>query len=151
MYHKILVPLDGSELAEKILPHVSALAQSKGAEIVLLRVPVYAYESQRAMAGPFHRPSLILPDEREEVLRECTTYLNRIKRDLSQYKVNTSIALREGEAAESIVEYARRENVDLIAMSTHGRTGLNRAVFGSVAERVLRHAGKPVLLIRPEQ
>ncbi len=150
MYRKILVPLDGSELAEKVLPHAEALARCMGAEIILLRVPVYAYEGAAVTATPYRRAPLPLLDEREEALKEATNYLNKVKFNLAMKGVHTSVFVKEGLTGEMIIQFAREQGVDLIAMSTHGRTGLGRVVFGSVAEQVLRGAGKPVLLIRPE-
>jgi nucleotide-binding universal stress UspA family protein len=150
MYRKILVPLDGSELAEKVLPHAEAIARCMGAEIILFRNPVYAYETTATIASPYRRAPLPLPDEREEALKEATAYLNKVKFGLSMRGFHVSTVVKEGAPAEAIILFAREAGVDLIAMSTHGRTGLSRVVFGSVAEEVLRGAGKPVLLIRSQ-
>ncbi|MGB8648122.1 MAG: universal stress protein [Anaerolineae bacterium] len=149
MYTKILVPLDGSELAEKVLPHVEEVAHCTDAEIVLLRVPVYAYEAAVGADGPF-LPSFPLPDVRGEALKEAVDYLHKVKGELALRGLRVSAMVKEGNVAEVIIAFAREAGVDLIAMSTHARTGLNRVVFGSVAEQVLHEAQKPVLLIRPE-
>lgn len=93
---------------------------------------------------------LPLPDVREEALKETTDYLNKVKFKLAMRGLRVSTVMKEGIVAEVIIELAREAGVDLIAMSTHGRTGWSRVVFGSIAEQVLRGAGKPVLLIRPE-
>ncbi len=151
MYKKILVPLDGSELAEAVLPHVESIVQAMGAEVILLRVPEYAYETGEPLPGALPRTPVLLPDDREAELREVTNYLNRVKLKLSLRGVHVSIEVREGQVAETITELARETGADLIAMSTHGRTGLSRMVFGSVADEVLHQANQPVLLIRPLQ
>ncbi|MBI4673207.1 MAG: universal stress protein [Chloroflexi bacterium] len=148
MYRKILVPLDGSELAERVLPQVEPLARCLNAELILLRVPVYAYEGAHAVSGFHGYATLPLPEERVEAIKEAHDYLDRIKQDLVTRGLQVSTVLKEGETSESIIEFAQTQDVDLIAMSTHGRTGLRRAIFGSVAEDVLRRTGKPVLLIR---
>ncbi len=148
MYRKILVPLDGSELAEKVLPHVEALARCMGAEVILLRVPVFAYESAVAMLAPYGIAQPSLPDLREDVLKDAASYLNKLKSDLCARGLKVWTVVREGPPSEAIIEFARTEGVDLIAMTTHGRTGLSRAVFGSVAAQVLRGVDKPVLLIQ---
>ncbi len=150
MYRKILVPLDGSELAEKVLPHAEAIARCMGAEIILFRNPVYAYEAAAGVASPYRRAPLPLADEREEALKEATDYLNKVNFNLSMRGFHVSTVVKEGACAEAIILFAREAGVDLIAMSTHGRSGLGRVVFGSVAEAVLHGAGKPVLLIRLE-
>ncbi len=150
MYKRILVPLDGSALAEQILPHVQALARCTGAEVILLRVPEYTYKRAVEFDGPFLWPPLPLQDNCETGCEEATAYLNKVKLKLPMHGVPVSTVVREGHIAQVIIEFARETGADLIAMSTHGRTGLSRAVFGSVAEEVLRLGGKPVLLIRPK-
>lgn len=148
MYRKILVPLDGSELAELVLPHVETLARSMDAKVLLFRVPIYAYEGANAVAS-FHGLAVSpLPDERAEAIKEANDYLERVKQALISRGLRVLSVLREGNPSESIVEFAQEEGVDLIAMSTHGRTGLRRVIFGSVAEEVLHKTTKPVLLIR---
>ncbi len=150
MYKKILVPLDGSELAEKVLPHVDALARCTGAEIVLVRVPEHIYET----AAAYEAYSLFPPipnwdgDECKEAVKEATGYLNKVRLKLALRGTHVSAQVREGNVGDVIVDLAHELCADLIAMSTHGRTGLNRVVFGSVAEYIIHHAEIPVLLIR---
>jgi nucleotide-binding universal stress UspA family protein len=150
MYKKILVPLDGSEFAEKVLPHVEAIAVCTGAEVVLIRVTVSPYEGASAAASMPGFMPVFLPEVGEDVVKEAADYLNKVRDDLRAHGLQVSILVKDGVASEVIMEYAHTGGVDLIAMSTHGRTGLGRALFGSVAEEVLRRAGKPILLIRPE-
>jgi len=135
MYNKILVPLDGSEVAEKILGQVVDLARLTGAEIVLLRV---------ALARTF--PGADPTDKQVEVVDRAEKYLAGVKEKLEKEGLKVSVHVRYGHDAGEILEHA--QEVDLVAMSTHGRTGLGRWALGSVAERVLRHSPKPVLLVR---
>lgn len=145
MYKKILVPLDGSELAEQVLPLVIELASGSGAEIILLRVPdIPIYETM--MAVPDFNMQV-----REQAEREAREYLARLSSDLRGrgLKVRTHIALT-GAVYFTILQTAREFDIDVIAMSTHGRSGLARLVMGSVADDVVRHADLPVLLVRPQ-
>ncbi len=140
MYKKILVTLDGSALAEKVLPHVEELAKSFESEVVLLQV-------LKLPAIPT-APEASLTEDNVLAEKEAREYLERIEARLKKQHINARPVLAEGQPADEIVDYAALEKVDLIAMSTHGRSGLGRWVFGSVAERVLRAAPVPVLLVR---
>lgn len=145
MYQKILVPLDGSELAEQALPHVQGLAKCLGSEIVLLQVlthKTYDYLLDDAAMSESLRHS-----ERTLASDYITPLLQRVRDD--GFTVSAHVATAGGAVADAIVEFARRNHADLIAMSTHGRTGPARWVLGSVADRVVRGAGIPVLLIHP--
>jgi nucleotide-binding universal stress UspA family protein len=146
MYKKILVPLDGSPVSEKVLPHVSELAECTGAEIVLLRVvPMPAYENV------FADTSLTPAPAPEEVgaRAHAEGYLQRVAFDFFPAKLQVSYEVSGGPIAETILDYAAGIQADLIAMSTHGRTGLARIVIGSVADEIVRRANLPVLLVRP--
>lgn len=149
MYRKILVPLDGSYLAEQVLPHVEELARCMGAKIILLRVLVFAYDSAPTALSPYRRT--LFPEEVEDPQEhEAKEYLERMATELCARGLDCSFVLAEHmPPAEGIAQFARENEIDLIAMSTHGYTGVPRAIFGSVADNILRHAGKPVLLIQP--
>ena len=137
MYQKILVPLDGSAVAEVALPHAIQLAAMCHAEIVLLRVafvPVFTSDDPAAA-------------ERAAV-QESAAYLEQKTQDLQSPRDKLSTQVRYGNAAEEIVEYAAHHGVSLIVMSTHGRSGIGRWLLGSTAEKVLRGSTVPVLLIR---
>lgn len=144
MYRKILVPLDGSRLAERVLPHVLELARAHDAEIVLMQVPLYAYAGESAYAK-----RLIVKEDREEALRESKKYLNKLRSHLIRLGVRVSTVIAEGEAATRIAEYARQTNVDLIAMFSRIQSRWRRALLGNVTDKVMRRAGKPVLVISP--
>ncbi len=143
MYKRILVPLDGSAFAEAILPHVRELALCTGAEIVLLRVAVrWMYD----YAAPVPLSAGVLPEESDQ---ESAAYLERVAGELREMGVRVTTEVCAGPVAETILEYAEGIHADLIAMSTHGRSGLARWFIGSVADKVVRAAKLPVLLARP--
>ena len=137
MFRKILVPLDGSALAEAILPRVTELAKDLGAELLLLRV---------AIAHVF--PGVDPTQEEVRVVREAEEYVEALADKLAGKGARTRTAVRYGKAAAEIIAHIAANEVDLVAMSTHGRSGLSRLVMGSVAEEVVRNAGVPVLLSR---
>jgi nucleotide-binding universal stress UspA family protein len=144
MYTKILVPLDGSEFAEAALPHARALAECTGAEIILLRVVT---QPVRAYAAP---DPLLYQSYQEDTVAECANYLELVAEDLKAAGYKVTIETGTGPVAETILEFAQGLGADLIAMSTHGRSGLARWFIGSTADKVMRAATLPVLLTRPQ-
>jgi nucleotide-binding universal stress UspA family protein len=142
VYKRALVPLDGSPLAEAIIPFLMEIAGPLKMSIVLLRVQ----EPIPSAVGDGIRQALL--EVRDGYTRDIEDYLESIAERLRARGVEASHAVRSGRPDEEIVEAARDAAVDLIAMGTHGRTGLGRLLFGSVAEQVLRHADVPVLMIR---
>jgi nucleotide-binding universal stress UspA family protein len=133
----ILVPLDGSTVAEAILPQVTELATLHGAEVVLLRV---------ALAHAFRGTDQT--DAQVQAVQEAEAYLAGVVERLLASGIKAQSVVRYGHAAEEILDHAETGDVDLIAMSTHGRSGVRRWMLGSVAEKVLRAAPVPVLLVR---
>jgi nucleotide-binding universal stress UspA family protein len=142
VYKRALVPLDGSPLAEAVLPFLMEIASPLQMSLVLLRVR----EPIPQLVGDGMRQALL--DVREAHTRDLEAYLASIAAPLLARSVDVSCAIRSGRPDEEIVAAARDAGADLIAMSTHGRSGLGRLLFGSVAEQVLRHADVPVLMIR---
>ena len=142
MYRKILVPLDGSKVAEGVLPHAKELAYSEGAELILLTVGANP-SLDFAFSDPGGAQSAI--EEQEE---RSKTYISEIENQLKAAGFKTSTLLRVGSVAEVILGVAEELQVDVIAMSTHGRTGPARWLLGSIAERVVHNSKVPVLLIR---
>jgi nucleotide-binding universal stress UspA family protein len=138
MFKKILVPLDGSKLAEKILSRVEWLAKIHDAEVTLLRV---------AIAGSF--PGTDPVQHQLSVVREAEEYLAKVEGWLRDVGVRVNSVVRYGHDAQEIVDHARDRDFDLIAMSTHGRSGLAQFVLGSVANKVINTAPVPILLYRP--
>jgi len=142
LYKKILVPLDGSKTAEAVLPHARALAYADGAEIVLLNIA-----ANPAMEFAFADPSIGAAAVAEEET-EAKKYMAKVDKELKSAGFKVSILIREGGAAEGILQAAEAVGADVIAMSTHGRSGPARWLLGSVADRVVRHSRFPVMLIR---
>jgi len=140
MYRKILVPLDGSKRAEAILPHAEELARRYNARIDLLQVIEY-----RFAADPF----AVYPDEGfEQQEKHARAYLNGIHNGLHAKKIESRIHVVDGPVVESIISMANREEVDLIALASHGRGSLARVYYGSVAAGILQRVDRPLLLIR---
>lgn len=145
MYRKILVPLDGSELAEKVLSHATALAKATRAEVTLATVVQLTLGAGAAKLDAMPEAAA----EHKEALRaEALIYLEKVQRDLKGQGVVAHCAALEGDVAAEIITFAERNGFDLIAMATHGRSGIGRFVMGSIAEKVVRATIKPVLLIR---
>ena len=154
MYDRILVALDGSQLAEQILPHVEALAGKLGSTVVLLRAttpPATLVAQSTAgldpVAGGIVDPTPLIEAEQEE----ARAYLQSLADRLRGSGLTVQVEQSEGTAAEVIRERCAELGADLIAMTTHGRGGLGRLVFGSVADEVLRHAPCPILLVRASE
>jgi len=143
MYKKILVPLDGSELAETVLPHAEALAKSEGAEIILLRVAVTPDESL------FSRNPALATNIVKEMEEETDAYMKAEVSKLKDEGVKVSGITRDGVVPDMILAVADETHADVIAMTTHGRTGVQRWLLGSVADKVIHHAHIPVMLIHP--
>lgn len=143
---RILIPLDGSAVAEQVLPPAVAMAKALEATVVLLQVPiVYVFGS---FMGEWYLP---LQGVIETAHEEAQTYLDRIADRVGQQGIDLSTTLQVGSVADCIIDYAEANQIDLIAMCTHGRTGLQRWTLGSVADRVLRAGTKPVLLVRAHE
>jgi len=136
-YEKILVPLDGSTCAENILPTVEKLATDFKASIALLRV---AY---------VHTFPGVDPTEAEvKVVREAEEYVRGVEERLRTKGFKVESHVRYGDEAEEILDHAAQKDISLIAMSTHGRSGVKRFLLGSVAEKLLRYSPKPIFLVR---
>lgn len=145
MFEKILVPLDGSELAERALNPALKVAQQTGGQVILLSVPTL-----KNMFVP-ERIGYGLPgpnDSFEKSRQELTAYLQTILENKVEASLDVCTRVLDGDPASVIVDNAAEEGVDLIAMSTRGRSGLTRWVLGSVTEKVLRAAPCPVLVAR---
>jgi nucleotide-binding universal stress UspA family protein len=142
MYQKILAPLDGSELAERALEHIKIVTEgSRASKVVLLQVIPWP-------AHPAHTLSdELIRSEGEKAEAGARDYLTRVADSLKADGIAVETDIVHGGPAEEILDYATQNKVDLIVMSTHGRSGVSRWVFGSVAERVLRHSATPVLVI----
>lgn len=140
MIKHILVPLDGSELAECVLPHVMVIAPVTNARITLAHVMEHSHHEGQA--------PVIDPVDWHLRKRESKMYLEKIARRLQKSDLNIEHTTLEGSPAESIIEFARNDNVDLIALSTHGRSGLSGWNVSSVVHKILLRSSKSTLLIR---
>ena len=148
MYKKILAPLDGSELGECSLEHVKAVATGCSVpEVVLLQViePL----SANTIAALAEASGNMVNQLEDENWNQARDYINKTVSKLKSEGISAKGVTPRGKADEEILKYAEKNNVDLIIMSTHGRSGLARWVFGSVAEKVLRAATCPVMIVRP--
>lgn len=140
MYKRILVTLDQSELAEQALPHAVAIAKHMDAVVELLSVvPVLDDELVQAVGSAF---------DWEAQAQVAEDYLKGIQARVEAEGLRCTIAVRQGDVADEIIRYCGEVGRTLVVMSTHGRSGLGRWVYGSVTDRVLRYADVPVLLVR---
>jgi nucleotide-binding universal stress UspA family protein len=144
MYKTILVPLDGSSRAERILTHVEDMARHYDSTVVLLQVvspiiPVMDPDGFLLELGI---------DEIKARAKEAESYLSDMQNRLKEKKIHARMVVAQGAVVEVIIHTARKEHIDLIAMASHGRGGLSRVFYGSVAAGVLQHVDRPLLLIR---
>lgn len=137
MFETIVVPLDGSKVAEAVFTQVRKILFRKDAELVLVRVIELPVGTEPTT-----------PELTESLQMQGTWYLEELARKLQNEGARVQTVLRVGDPAKVILDVATREKADLIAMTTHGRTGLSRWAFGSVAEKVIRAGRVPVLAIR---
>jgi nucleotide-binding universal stress UspA family protein len=137
---RILVPLDGSALAETALPTAASLADATGAALLLLRAA--------------EAPALAVGDPTEaqvKVVREAEGYLEAVKHRLqTETRAAVSTAVWYGHPAEAIAEATHFNRVNMVVMTTHGRSGLGRILLGSVAESVIRSTATPILVLHPD-
>jgi len=147
MYKKILVPLDGSELAECVLPHVESIAKGCGVQnVVFLRVVEPFHTPISGEGAGFSEEDMKRMNSENRVAAE--NYLSQLANRTKYDGVNVQTQVISGRAAESIADYATKNAIDLITIATHGRSGVSRWVWGSVADRVIRSACVPVLMVR---
>ncbi len=139
LLRRILVPLDGSEIGEAALCYAVALAEKTSAEIALLEI----FEPVKGVGAS--GISYNIPDD-ESVRKSLLSYLDHVAGPIRNEGLKVSTTVLFGKAADNIVEYAEKNGIDLIAVSTHGRSGLGRWVFGNVTDKIL-HAGDAAVLV----
>jgi len=145
MYKKIMVPLDGSKLAECVLPHVEAFVKRfKIGNVILVRV----VEPERNYGGEYAIDPNIIAGRESARQSSAKDYLNEIVERLPKGDTAFQVEVMVGRVAESLAGYAENNDVDLILIATHGRSGVTRWVRGSVADKVLRSSKIPVLMVR---
>lgn len=147
MYQTILVPLDGSARAETILPYVEDMAIVRKSTVILLQV----IEPSATMVTPYDMVPYYDTDLAEKWVQEATGYLTKLQEGLQAKGVSAKVFVEQGPIVRTILDVAEREGADLIAMASHGRTGLGRVFYGSVAAGVLHQADRPLLLVRAEE
>lgn len=145
MFNKILVPLDGSALAERAIDQVEKMATGTGAEVLLLKV-VPAPLGKAPEAGQVEESKAF-----SESVSRSTAYLEKFATRLGAISVKSRILVSSGEPHAEILAAAHKEDVDCIVMSTHGGTALARALLGSTAEKVVYTTKRPVFLVKPEK
>jgi nucleotide-binding universal stress UspA family protein len=144
MYRTILVPLDGSPRAERILAHVEAMAQKFGAQLVLVQVV------EPFSVGIFDETWVAYVEEIERLTREAKTYLSALQDRLRTKGIEAKTLVEYGPVVPTLLTIAKREDAGLIALASHGRTGLGRVFYGSVAAGLLNRIDRPVLMIRAQ-
>ena len=143
MYRKILVPLDGSKRAEKILPHVEELASRYKAKVIFLQV--VEYKTITTPEGAFINLSDL---EFEQAKEQAEKHLAGIQGKFRGKNIETQTYVTYGPVVEGIIKIAAQEGVDLIALASHGRSGVSRVFYGSVAAGLLHRVDRPLLIIR---
>jgi nucleotide-binding universal stress UspA family protein len=152
MYRKILVPLDGSELAECVLPHIENIAKGcADTEVVLFRVcepPVILADYPADFRTEWNDH---VRQETSHIQQQCNLYLGETEKKLKDAGLRITTKTGMGNPAEQIIDYAIQNGVDLIVMATHGRSGISRWAYGSIVEKVLHASRIPVMIVRPEE
>ena len=161
MYSCVLVPLDGSALAAQVLPYAEMVAKSTGATVLLLRVMnPYPAELVREGMGVYRETddqagNLPSAADWEEVLArvnsEAQTYLDQMAQSIRSDGVTVETAVKDGDPADCILEEADRDAGTLIAMTTHGRSGVGRWLLGSVTDKIVRGGRHPILITRAQE
>ena len=151
MYQTLLVPLDGSPRAENILPHVENLAMQFKSKVFFLQV----VEPPLQFVNPSFYETTIQTDVIHEYLEdfkrkkeEISAYLAGIQEGFQKKGIDAGIFVEQGGVVETILSVAQRENADLIAIASHGRSGLSRVFYGSVAAGIMQKIDRPILIIR---
>ncbi len=145
MYSTILVPLDGSKRAEAILPHVEDLAKRYSATVILLQVV-----EPMPLSGGLEGAYAMLREDFERRMKRAESYLAALQERFREKGIGTQRRVVHGSAVEAITKTAEHQDVDVIAMASHGRSGLPRVFYGSVAAGVLHRVDRPLLLIRSQ-
>ena len=146
MYEKIMVPLDGSELAECVLPHVEGLIKGcHVSNVVFVRVlepPATSHVREVSISPEFYEKA---ESDRKSAAKD---YLDQIKNRLKYEGTELHSEVLVGRVADSLADYTEKNDIDLILMATHGRSGVTRWVRGSIADKILRSSNAPVLMVR---
>ena len=162
MYENIIVPLDGSDASRQVLPYARSIAKTVGATLRLIgvleplnRVDNLSRMGSGAQNAPMSQSELVLSEDWRALVgglrREARERLDAAAEETRSQGIETTVELLEGEAAEQIIAAGNRAGESLIAMSTHGRSGIGRWMLGSVTDKVVKHTATPVLIIRAQR
>lgn len=144
MYKTILVPLDGSKRAERILNHVEELSRRLDAKLIFLQIVEPTYD----VVGPQGTVMDLNMEMIEQRAEEATNYIESLRGEFMERGLNAKGLVEKGPVVSTIINVAEREDADLISMASHGRTGLSRVFYGSVAAGVLNQIDRPLLVVR---
>ena len=147
MFDKILVCLDGSELAEQILPYAIEQTKKFESKVILIQA-ISSPSSVISGTGPVTGPAL--QDQIKAEDNKATKYLERIASKLQSENIAVEYTTVRGAPGHAIVEYAHENEIELIAIATHGHSGIRRAILGSVADYIIRESHLPMLVIKPK-
>jgi len=145
---KILVPLDGSEAGEAVVPHVEALARPFDAQVILFHVLELAPVPILMAPGIQFPYPPVTPEQQARKAVSGLAHLEGVEKALTEKGIDCSSETSSGSPAVEILNHAEANAIDLIAMSTHGRSGIGRWVFGSVTEKLLQTGSTPILTVR---
>jgi nucleotide-binding universal stress UspA family protein len=150
MFARVIVPLDGSKVGEAALPFIGQLADKlvPGAKVEVTLIGVITLLRHWVVVGEASAPVSYSEEELNLIKNRITDYLNRTGETLKSKGLSVNIVVTSGNAAEEILKISDKINADLIAMSTHGRSGLRRMAFGSITDKVLHGSKIPVLMVR---
>jgi nucleotide-binding universal stress UspA family protein len=144
LFKKILVPLDGSPYAESILDHVKMMAASCNFPQIVLLMVIEPLNPEAYIV-----PENILEEARKKALAQSRKYIDGLAADLKKTGISAMAEVIEGNPSETILDYARKNMIDMITLSTHGRTGITRWALGSNTDRVIRRSPIPILVVSP--
>ena len=150
MFSRVLVPLDGSKVGEAALPVIERLVDklAPGTKVDLILIGVITLLRHWVVVGEASAPVSYTEDELTIIKERVSNYLTSTGEALKNKGINVRTIVSSGNAADEIIKAAEENNADLIAMSTHGRSGLRRLAFGSITDKVLHHSNVPVLMVR---
>jgi nucleotide-binding universal stress UspA family protein len=155
LYDRILVPHDGSPFAEQVLPYATELARRLNAEVHLFEsIPPpspLVYSAVEETPAAMVETVEVIEEGQEALAQQAKTRLSTLAGQLKAQGLNAFYAVAEGEPAVQIVEYATAHQIGLIAMASHGRSGIARAVLGSVTDAVVRQGHCPVMIVRVKE
>jgi nucleotide-binding universal stress UspA family protein len=156
MFKRLLVPLDGSRFASRALPYAAEVAQHFSAEVILIQgvkpatsvIDAATPIGVSAAASEIAVQAALQADKRNAA--RARRYLSGKVRKIRSRHIQSSYRVLRGDIAHSIIEFSEKQNIDLVVMTTHGKSVLRRALMGSVADVIIRESGRPVLVIRPQ-